>query len=78
MTPIAVFGGSGPQELKERLHERVPSFSGSVAGATNAEAVELAEVVLLAVPFPGHDDLVADLASRLRGVAVTGLPRNDT
>jgi 8-hydroxy-5-deazaflavin:NADPH oxidoreductase len=58
------------QDLKERLHERSSEASGSVGGATNAEAAELGEVVLLAVPFEGHDDLVAELAPQLRGKLV--------
>lgn len=35
--------------------------SGTVTGATNADAVARCDVVLLAVPFDGHDELVASL-----------------
>jgi NADPH-dependent F420 reductase len=35
--------------------------AGSVSGAENAEACEGADVVLLAVPYDGHDELVASL-----------------
>jgi NADPH-dependent F420 reductase len=35
--------------------------SGSVSGTTNASAAAAAEVVLLAVPYDGHADLVASL-----------------
>lgn len=35
--------------------------AGTVAGATNADAVAQCDVVLLAVPFDGHDELVASL-----------------
>lgn len=40
--------------------------AGSVSGATNEDAVAAASVVLLAVPYDGHDELVAalDLAGR--------------
>lgn len=58
------------QELKQRLHEQPSGSSGSVSGATNADAAALAEIVLLAVPFKGHDELVADLAPKLRGKVV--------
>jgi len=34
---------------------------GNVAGATNAEAATAADVVVLAVPYDGHDELVASL-----------------
>jgi 8-hydroxy-5-deazaflavin:NADPH oxidoreductase len=36
--------------------------AGSVTGASNAEALEGADAVLLAVPYDGHDELVASLA----------------
>ena len=51
-------------EIAERLPE------ASVRGAANADAVEGADVVLLAVPYDGHDDLVADLADGLAGKVV--------
>ncbi|QCW50151.1 NADPH-dependent F420 reductase [Nocardioides dongxiaopingii] len=35
--------------------------AGEVTGATNADAVAAADVVLLAVPYDGHDELVATL-----------------
>ena len=37
------------------------SGAGEVSGAANAEACEGADVVLLAVPYDGHDELVATL-----------------
>jgi NADPH-dependent F420 reductase len=58
------------QELKERLGEGSSRAHGSVSGATNAEAAELAGIALLVVPFDGHDDLVGGLASQLRGKVV--------
>jgi NADPH-dependent F420 reductase len=36
--------------------------AGQVSGASNAESLEGADVVLLAVPYDGHDELVASLA----------------
>lgn len=37
--------------------------AGTARGATNADAIAAADVVLLAVPYDGHDELVASLAS---------------
>jgi NADPH-dependent F420 reductase len=36
-----------------------------VTGATNADAAAAADVVVLAVPYDGHDELVAGLADQL-------------
>lgn len=44
--------------------------SGSVSGAANADTLADADVVLLAVPYDGHDELVATLADRLAGKVV--------
>ena len=44
--------------------------SGSVTGAANEETLARADVVLLAVPYDGHDDLVAALAGGLAGKVV--------
>lgn len=51
-------------EIRERLPE------GSVRGATNADALDGADVVLLAVPYDGHDELVTSLADGLGGKVV--------
>jgi NADPH-dependent F420 reductase len=58
------------QELKELLRDRTSGPHGSVAGATNGEAAHLADIALLAVPFQGHDELVAGLAQQLRSKTV--------
>lgn len=42
----------------------------AVSGATNSEALAAADVVLLAVPWAGHTDLVSDLADGLDGKIV--------
>jgi NADPH-dependent F420 reductase len=52
----------------EELDVRVTA--GSVRGATNAKAAEVADLVLLAVPLDGHDDLVAELAPKLAAKVV--------
>ncbi len=46
-------------EIDERLAG--VDGAGSVSGAANADACEQADVVVLAVPWDGHDDLVASL-----------------
>jgi NADPH-dependent F420 reductase len=51
-------------EIRERLPE------ASVRGASNAHALEGADVVVLAVPYDGHDELVAALAGGLAGKVV--------
>lgn len=41
--------------------ERLGGGAGSLTGAANADAVAQCDVVLLAVPYDGHDELVASL-----------------
>lgn len=48
-------------EVAERLTG--VAGAGTARGATNADAIGAAEVVLLAVPYDGHDELVAALAA---------------
>jgi NADPH-dependent F420 reductase len=50
---------SAADEVSARLSD-VPG-AGAVSGDANAEACEAAEVVVLAVPYDGHDELVASL-----------------
>jgi 8-hydroxy-5-deazaflavin:NADPH oxidoreductase len=50
------------------LDERVGS--AAVRGAPNAQAARVADLVLLAVPYAGHDDLIAELAPHLAGKVV--------
>jgi NADPH-dependent F420 reductase len=47
-------------EVTERLGGL--AGAGSARGAANADAVSAADVVLLAVPYDGHDELVASLS----------------
>jgi NADPH-dependent F420 reductase len=56
------------QEAAERITARVDG--AEVTGATNADAAAGADVVVLAVPYDGHDDLVASLAGPLAGKTV--------
>jgi 8-hydroxy-5-deazaflavin:NADPH oxidoreductase len=50
---------STADEVSARLSD--VAGAGSVSGAGNAEACEAADVVVLAVPYDGHDELVASL-----------------
>ena len=50
------------------IRERVPE--ASVSGTANADALEGADVAVLAVPFDGHDELVKELAAGLAGKTV--------
>ena len=56
---------SRAQATAEEIRARLPQ--AAVSGASNADAAAGAEVVLLAVPYDGHDDLVASLAAQLTG-----------
>jgi NADPH-dependent F420 reductase len=47
------------EEVREKLGST--TGTGEVGGASNADAVAQCDVVLLAVPYDGHDELVASL-----------------
>jgi NADPH-dependent F420 reductase len=66
-----VLGSRTEQRARDtatQVADRVPG--ASVRGAVNRSAVADAEVVLLAVPYDGHDALVGDLADDLAGRVV--------
>jgi NADPH-dependent F420 reductase len=66
-----VLGSRSPERAQEAAAEiaaRVPD--GSVSGAANTDAAAGADVVVLAVPYDGHDDLVGSLADQLDGKVV--------
>jgi NADPH-dependent F420 reductase len=56
----------------DEVTERLSSLkgAGTARGGTNTEALAAADVVLLAVPYHGHDELVASLADVLVGKTV--------
>jgi len=56
------------QATAQEIAERVPD--AEVSGATNADAAAGADVVVLAVPYDGHDELVTSLAEQLAGKVV--------
>ncbi|HTY72571.1 MAG TPA: NADPH-dependent F420 reductase [Actinomycetes bacterium] len=57
------------EETAAQINERLDG-SAAVTGAANAVAVAEAEVALIAVPYAGHDELVASLAEVLAGKVV--------
>lgn len=61
--------GSRSAERAQPVAEEIAArgVSGAVTGAGNAEAVAGADLVLLAIPFNGHDELVESLAAELDG-----------
>ncbi len=66
-----VVGSRSAQRASEaaaEILERVPG--ADVTGAANEDAVAGADVVVLAVPYDGHDDLVRSLAGALDGTVV--------
>jgi NADPH-dependent F420 reductase len=50
---------SAAEEIRDRLGDA--EGAGEVTGAANADACDQADVVVLAVPYDGHDELVASL-----------------
>lgn len=56
------------EETAAEIRERVPGVE--VSGQENATAAAGADVVVLAVPYDGHDDLVKSLAGELAGKTV--------
>jgi hypothetical protein len=52
------------EAVAAEVSERLASVAGAgkATGAANADAIAAADVVLLAVPYDGHDELVASLA----------------
>lgn len=58
-------------EAADELSSRLKGASArSVSGADNAKAADVADLVLLAIPYEGHDELVARLAPHLAGKVV--------
>jgi NADPH-dependent F420 reductase len=66
-----VLGSRDAGRASEKAGEITARLDGpTVTGATNADAVAGADVVLVAVPWDGHADLVASLAGGLAGKIV--------
>ncbi|HTL22657.1 MAG TPA: NADPH-dependent F420 reductase [Mycobacteriales bacterium] len=54
----------------ERAADAAQGLPGSVSGAANADAAARADVVIVAVPWEGHKELLQDLAPVLAGKVV--------
>ena len=54
----------------ERAAEAAAGLSGPVSGAANADAAARADVVVVAVPWEGHKELLTELAPVLAGKVV--------
>ncbi len=52
------------------LAGRLPGGAGDITAAANLAAADAADIVLLAVPYGGHDELVRTLAPALAGKVV--------
>ena len=53
-----------------RAEEAATELPGSVRGAANRECAQQSDVVIVAVPFDGHEALLVDLRSELSGKLV--------
>jgi NADPH-dependent F420 reductase len=53
-----------------RAREAADALHPSVSGADNASCAEQADIVIVAVPYDGHRDLLVDLEPQLRGKIV--------
>ena len=54
----------------ERAEEAATGLPGSVSGAANADAAAAGDVVIVAVPWDGHKELLTELAPVLAGKVV--------
>lgn len=65
-----VIGSRSADRAAQTATELAEATGGTVSGATNAKAAEQGDVVVVAVPWDGHGELLADLESLLAGKVV--------
>ena len=65
-----VIGSRSADRAAETATELAAATGGTVSGADNAKAAEQGDVVVVAVPWDGHRDLLAELAPLLAGKVV--------
>jgi 8-hydroxy-5-deazaflavin:NADPH oxidoreductase len=65
-----VIGSRSADRAGETAKELAAATGGDVTGADNATAAEAGEIVVVAVPWDGHADLLRDLAPALAGKVV--------
>src|SRR5687768_14961225 len=65
-----VIGSRSAERAESTAAELAEAVGGSVTGADNAGAAAAGDVVIVAVPWDGHRELLASLADALRGKVV--------
>ncbi|MET0999269.1 MAG: NADPH-dependent F420 reductase [Marmoricola sp.] len=65
-----VIGSRSAERASETAKTRADATGGQVTGADNSGAAEAGDIVVVAVPWDGHGDLLRDLASALAGKIV--------
>ena len=65
-----VIGSRSADRAGATAEELAAATGGSVTGADNAEAASRGDIVVVAVPWEGHGELVASLAGELSGKVV--------
>ena len=65
-----VLGSRSVERAEQKAKEMRALGATAVRGGTNADACEAASVVIVAVPYAGHDDLIAALSPHLTGKIV--------
>src|SRR5574342_389710 len=74
-----IIGSRDAEKAKKAVESLQPRLrAGEITGATNREAVKDADFVVIAVPYEGHQQMVADLKGQLTGKIVidTVVPLN--
>src|SRR5262249_26870709 len=66
-----IIGSRDAEKAKKAVETLKPSFrAGEMEGTTNQAAVKGADFVVIAVPYEGHSQMVADLKGQLTGKVV--------
>jgi 8-hydroxy-5-deazaflavin:NADPH oxidoreductase len=65
-----VIGSRSLDRAEETARKLVEATGGQVTGTDNAGAAEAGDIVLVAVPWAGHKELLTELAGRLAGKVV--------
>ena len=65
-----VIGSRSAERANETAETLASATGGKVTGADNAGAAEAGDIVVVAVPWDGHGDLLRDLAPALAGKVV--------
>ena len=65
-----VIGSRSAERAEETAKSLAEATGGTVSGADNAGAAEAGDIVVVAVPWDGHKELLAGLATQLGGKVV--------